>query len=218
MKLKKVRFDLEAARMSIKNLGGGGEEGAYRNWLQAEEKRLAAESDKLMQLVAQLEIRAPIDGKIVDINDKLAEGAFVNKGAYLFTIADTAKWEVRAYVHENLVKNTKKSDFVRTYVRFPDLKTPVVEAVFKDRSRFPVSFFPNEALYDVAGGPVASVVGNYGRRPMDAYFAYNFDIKEAPMTAVHGMPTRIWLEGENRSILLEGMGWVLKGFTERGLF
>jgi hypothetical protein len=117
-----------------------------------------------------------------------------------------------------MVRNTKKIDFVRTSVRFLDLKTPDIEAVFRDKSMFPVSYLPNDALYDVAGGPIASVAGHHGRRPMDAYFAYIFDVKGSPSSVPHGIPTRIWLEGESRSILFEGLGWVLKRFTERGFF
>ncbi len=158
-----VHFDLGAARARIDALGSGGKEGAYRNWLMAEEKRLMAASDKLEQAIAQLEIRAPIAGRITDINEDIYEGAFVAGGAYLLTIAIPEAHELKAFVHEHLAGKMEipgdgsETDIIHATVRFPESKVPALEAVFREKSVFPAHYLPNVSLLDIAGGPIMSV-------------------------------------------------------------
>lgn len=210
---QKIQFDLKMTKSYINTLGAGGEQGAYRNWLLAEEERLLAAYEKVEQAIAQLEIRAPIAGKIVDVNDKLHEEAFVARGIYLFTISDPTHQEVKAFAHEKLVK---KIDQIQTAkVKIPGNESFYAE--FKEKSNFPIRFLPNESLYEFAGGPIVSIHDALGYRPRDSYYTYTFDVKTPPEKNPHGTPSWIWVRGDNQSLLIEAINRVLKSLTERGI-
>jgi len=217
---RNARFDLEAVRASIQSLGGGGEQGAYRNWLMAEGKRLKTANEKLGQAIAQLEIRAPLTGRIADINEDLYKGAFVSEGAYLLTVTKPEIRELKAFIHENLRirdENIKSAmfqpsvfDMLGTAHEYP--------AEFRGKSDFPIHYLPNESLLDFAGGPIVSVSDTRGPRPRDAYFAFTFDIGEIPPYLPHGMPSRILVKTESRSVFGELFAQIWKSFMEEGLF
>ena len=218
-----VRFDIKAVKASIEGMGSGGEQGAYRNWLLAEQKRLAAASEKMNQVIAQLEIRAPADGQISDVNEDIYEKAFVAKDTYLFTISDPDSHELKVFVHEHLagkvnadtVGNTETS---QTHARFPSPELPPLAANFRKKDLFPISYLPNEALLDIAGGPIISVQDARGKRPRDAHFTFTFDIPELPLWLPHGMPSRTWMRIRQESVMGRFLSGIWKNVMERGLF
>lgn len=216
---QKIRFDLETTRASASRFQGGGKEGAYRNWLIAEEKRLMAAAEKIAQATALLEIRAPVGGRITDVNKDLYEGAFASKGTYLFTIANPFAFEVKAFVHENLMRSLENFGKAHGNVRFPELRAPTLHVALREKSTFPVQYMPNESLFDFAGGPIVTTVDKYGRKPRDAYYAFTFDVTEPPDWPLpHGMPSWIWMWSERRSVLGQISGAIWKNVMERGLF
>jgi len=216
-----VRFDLESVRASAQNLSGGGEQGAYRNWLMAEEKRLMATADKLSESIAQLEIRAPVGGRISDINEDLYEGAFVDSGTWLFTLADQKGREIKAYLHEKSAAESESFLARKAFISLQDspFRLMFAPVSFREKSLFPVHYFPNDSLFDIAGGPILSVQDTRGRKPRDAYFAFSFDIaREISERLPHGMPCRVWTRTSPRSVIEGIAGAVWKSITERGLF
>lgn len=216
--LRQTRFDLAGVRASIRSLGGGGEQGAYRQWLMAEEKRMMAAIEKFDQAIAQLEIHAPITGRIVDVNADLYPDAYVAKGTYLFTVADPGAHEVKAYVHEKLLAKLQQSDALPAQVHFVGPEASVMEARIVEKGVFPVQNLPNDSLYDIANGPIASIPESYGRRPRDAYFAFTYAVENVPAWMSHGMPSWVWLKSRGHSILKQGVEWAWKKLSERGLF
>lgn len=211
-----TKFDLAAVREAIKNIGTGGEAGAYRRWLLAEEKRLIAAAAKMEEAVALLEIR--MDGLVVDVNDELYEKAFVGKGTYLFTIAGSDGYELKAYVHEKLVGKTDRFATGEVEVRFAAPEAPVLKAKLREKSLFPTNKLPNDSLLDFAGGPISSIADSHGKRPRDAWFPFTFDIRDAPGDLPHGLPAWIWMRIENRSFAGRILAEIKKSLMERGLF
>jgi len=220
---RNAKFDLKSVKTSIEGLGGGGEQGAYRNWLLAEEDRLKAVCDKMAQAIAQLEIRAPTHGQITDVNEDLYEGAYIASGTYLFTVADADAREVKVFVHEKISpeligQSISVSEFQ------PAAFGPRVAAYrylseFREKSDFPVMYLPNESLLDIAHGPIMSVRDARGFRPRDAHFSFTFDVKEkVPDWLPHGMPSWIWVRSESRSVMGQLFSAIWKSLTERGLF
>ncbi len=217
---RNARFDLQAARVSIENLGTGGEKGAYRNWLLAEEKRLTAAVEKYVQAIAQMEIRAPAHGRITDINQDLYEGSFVAGGTYLFTIATPDVRELKAFVHENLrihEQSLTASEF-RPLAVSHRLASPSYPTAFREKSDFPAHYLPNETLLDFAGGPIVSVQDTRGGRPRDAHFAFTFDVQDVPRWLPHGMPSWIWVRIQSRSVAGQAFGKIWRSFTEKNFF
>lgn len=216
-----IRFDLASLKARLRSVGGGGEQGAYRNWLQAELSRVTAAREKLDEAIAMLEIPAPLSGRVSDVNPDLYKGAFVRQGTYLFSIGNPRRRELKAYAHEGQVGHLKKVTDEAVRVRLPDPGAPAIHAELREQSRFPVYQLPNESLLDVAGGPIVSGGdgnGN-GRRPRDAYFAFTFDIHQNPPEWLpHGMPCWIWLRGDSVSLAGSLLGGLWRSLTERGVF
>ncbi len=215
--LQQTQFDLAGVRVSIRSLGGGGEQGAYRQWLMAEEKRIMAAVDKYRQAIAQLEIHSPVTGRVVEMNKDLYPDAYVAKGTYLFTVADPDVHELIGFVHEKRRRRLEAEADQPATVRFAGPEAPVLEARILEKGVFPIQTLPNESILDVAGGPIASIQDSFGRRTRDAYFAFTFAVDEVPDRMSHGMPGWIWLKSEGGSILKQGWEWVWQNLSERGL-
>lgn len=218
---RKLGFDLAQIKASIKGVRSGGKEGAYRKWLMAEEERLSAALEKTDQAIAQLEIRAPENGRIMDVNQDLYKGAFITKGTWLFTISNPLDFEARAFVHENLAGKITESDIAVAKVRFLDPDLPKLKARFKEKSFFPVYYLPNESLLDVAGGEILSVPDTMGNRPRDAHFMYTFDIekpKDFLLQLPYGMPSGIIVKTHAQSLIMIGIDRIWKHLTQKGVF
>lgn len=219
--IRKAQYDLASVCSAIETLGSGGEEAAYRNWLSAEQNRLEARVEKLEQAMAQLEIRAPIDGEVTQINPDLYPGAFVSAQTYLLTVADPDGHQIRAYVHEQVSDQIRAPEDGQARVHFfaPDL--PALTARYRSTSLFPVHRLPNDSLFDIAGGPIVSKGDGAGERlqPRDAYFTLRFDLTgELPFQPAHGMPARIRLTRERDSLLGRLFGILYMNLTQRGVF
>ncbi len=216
--MRQAKFDLEGVRAAISSLGSGGEQGAHRKWLIAEEQRLRTSLEKYRQAVAQLEIRSPIRGMITDVNPDLYKGAFVAKDTWLFTIADPKSFEIKAFVHEKLMSSISESEILHTRARFAGPELPELEADFVSKSLFPVQRLPNNSLFDFSGGPIVSVRDMFGVRPRDAYFAFTFKVKQTPEQIPHGLSSWVEIRTAERSFMLDLSTRVWKHMLERGIF
>ncbi len=216
--IQQAKFDLAKVRASIATYRSGGEEGAYRKWLIAEEKRLKATLEKYIEAAGQLEISAPADGVVVDVNPHLYNGAFISKRTYICTIANPNRHEARAFVHEKLMGKLSKFTQIMATIHLYDPETPELKAKLIEKSPFPVNYLPNNSLYDFAGGPIVSVHDTFGRRPKDAYFTFTFEVEDAPTFLAHGLPAWTWLKSEARPVLWRIIAKVWEVLTKRGFF
>lgn len=216
--MRQAKFDLHGVRAAISSLGSGGEQGAHRKWLIAEEQRLRTSLEKYRQALAQLEIRSPISGKIADVNPDLYKGAFVAKDTWLFTVANPRSYEIKAFVHEKFISYLSASEILQTRARFAGPELPELEADFVGKSLFPVQRLPGNSLFDFSGGPIVSVRDMFGVRPRDAYFVFTFKVKQAPEEIPHGLPSWVKIRTPERSFLGDLSTRVWKHMLERGIF
>lgn len=214
---RRTAFALEKIKTTIKYLGSAGEQGAYKNWLQEEEKRLETSLEKIREEIALLAVRSPETGKVVQRNEDLYAGATVSRGTFLLTIARSAGYEARAYVHEGLVADLEDKTIHNADIRIPAGMLPGLKARLRAKTMFPVAHLPNEALFDIAGGPIVSVPSPSGRKPLDAFYCYSFDIQEAKIPIAHGQPGRLWIQSRPESVFHQAMGKIRKELMERGV-
>jgi putative peptide zinc metalloprotease protein len=216
---EQAEYDLQKVRAGIRNLGTSPEQVAYGRWLEAEAERLQSILDKYREAMAQLEIRAPADGRIVDANPDLYAGAFLRRGVHLFTVMTPSRHEVKAFVHEKAMPDLRDAPIRDATIRLPAPETPAIRARLVERSRFPVRHLPNQSLFDIAGGPIVSVEDSFGRRPRDAYFTLTFEVSEPPPGRLaHGLPSRLWLRTAGRPLLVRAAAGIWQPLSERGFF
>lgn len=200
--LKKQTYDMRQIEATLKNMGGGGEQGGYRKWLIAERERLSQGIEKTKESLAQLEIRAPISGRVLDVNETLQKGSYVYKQSYLATVGNDDAYEVRAYAREKVFGDFKKGGIREAHVIFQDLETTTEELRFREMHDFPVSELPNDSLFDYAGGSIISVPAQRGKvRPKLAYYPLVFSVPQSSNTLRHGTPCWVEVDGKSASVM-----------------
>ncbi|MFW6331802.1 MAG: site-2 protease family protein [Thermodesulfobacteriota bacterium] len=215
--LEEQAYDLAKVEESLKTIAGGGKQGGYRKWLLAERQRLMAAIEKTRQTLSQLEIRAPVSGRILDVNKHLSKGAYVRKKGYLLALGDFRQTEVRAYADESRYKDLKETTVSRGRIIFKDLETATSTGRFLEILDFPVTEFPNNALFDFAGGDIPSLSsGDKQIRAKKAFYPLIFQISGSPPLR-HGTPCFVQLKGSRSSLMEDGLKWVWRGLSSEGL-
>ncbi|GBC61690.1 hemolysin D [Desulfonema ishimotonii] len=215
--LQRVIYDLEQTEAILKNTVGGGVQGAYRKWLIAERRRLTVEAEKTRQGLSHLEIRSPISGRVLAINETLRKGSYVHKKGHLLTVGDDRGLEIRAYAYENIYRELRGKPVGEGRVFFRDLETGVLKGKFRELLDFPASEFPNDTLFDYAGGPILSnTTPRGGVRPRDAYYPIIFSVAEVPGYIRHGTPCAVRIVTDDTSIMEDAIRWVWRGLASEG--
>jgi putative peptide zinc metalloprotease protein len=219
--MEKLRYDLQQTEVNISHLSASGAQGAYRKWLLAEKQRLNASIEKNRQLMSQLEIVAPISGRILDVSEYFRKGSYVHRKGYILTVGNDRSFEVRAYAEENKYRYFKEKDIREGEVVFEDIQTPKLMAKFRKIMDFPVNDLPNNALFDFAGGHMMSSMGSemgvgasiggggkHSRmrsdrsesvKPKDSQYPIIFDIPSLNVSLHHGMPCVVRIKGDKIS-------------------
>jgi len=209
--LEKIGYDLAQTVVSVDRLGSGGTQGGYRKWLMAEHQRLSAEQEKIRQSLSQLEIRSPVAGKILDVNETLKKGSYISAKNYLITVGDEKSFEIRAYAPENIYRELKGKNISEGKVVFQDLETETITGKFRERFDFPVNNFPNPSLFDYTGGPVLSSMKPSGNvYPRDAYYSIIFDIPSISSHIRHGTRCSVKIKERESFSIMERIirkGW-----------
>ena len=200
--LKKRQYDLVQVETSIKYIGSSGEQGGYRNWLLVEQQRLTAACEKIRQTLAQLEVRSPVSGYILDVNETLKKGSYAYKDCWLLSVGNRENAEIQAYAGENVYRVLKKGQVSGANVIFQDMETPKAEVVFREMLDFPISEFPNKSVFDYAGGQIPSFQTASGKVvPRVTYYPLIFTASDLPAYLRHGSNCVVRVEGEISSVM-----------------
>ncbi|PID73335.1 MAG: hypothetical protein CSB33_04175 [Desulfobacterales bacterium] len=160
--IQEVKADIAQLQATLANTLAGGAQGGFRKWLLAEKQRLTVQLEKLREEREMLTVRSPMDGVVLDAEPALEAGSYVYHRAPLLTVGSGNQREIRAYLHEQLYHRVRHKDIKETKVVFQDLETATTSARFKELLPFPVLAFPNEVLFDFAGGPILSSMTHLG--------------------------------------------------------
>ena len=215
--LKETAFDLAQVEESLKTIAAGGEQGGYRRWLLAERDRLEASLERTRRSLAELEVRAPASGRVLDVNPQLGAGAYVGRRSFLLAVGDERAAEVQAFAPENVYRNLLASPPDRAHIVFPNLETPAVTGLFQEMRPFPVDQLPNEALFDYAGGDIPARPAGYNRvRPADARYPVLFAVAAPPAGLPHGVPGYARISGARVSLAGRGTRWLWRTLAAEG--
>ncbi len=192
-----LQFQLLQSEETLKSVPSGG---ISRKLLLAQRRQMLTAKEKLRLQLDQLEIRSPLSGRVVYVNEQLDKGYYVS-GGYACMVADNRFFEVQAYVPENIYRKLKgKEDEIASLeVVIPDLETERMTAKFREMLDFPVSEFPNNSLFDIAGGPI--VLSKVSKQPLEPQFPIIFDIPRPAEYLPHGTPCFVKIKGETISMM-----------------
>lgn len=201
-----IKFNVQRIQAEISRLSTGGEQGAYRQWLQADLQREQAKLAKLVLAKQQLVLRARRTGVVVYRNDKVAQGMYLKSDSHLLTVAEPSDWEVHAYIHEQDVQR------VVAMQQQAELDVPgfdMSNTTLRVTSAQPVRVqqFPNPSLYDVHGGPIAAKKDGESLVPRQSWYQITYQLRNvSPQLKAlkHGMPAQVKLGDEKQSIM---RGW-----------
>lgn len=212
-----VKFDLSKIRKTLATMGTSGEQGGYRLWLYAEEKRLVAEQESAVQALEQLDVRAPVDGVVGKVNETLQNGSYVPQGGYLLTVSQDEQDIVRAYAPEDIYEELSRQLPDKMAVIFSNLETPSIRGRVVDVLDFPAQTFPNFSLFDFAGGPIVSLEDGQNRViPRRAHYPLLLEVDGKVAHIPHGEACSVRYFRTPKSFLRRVVDWGWHVLAEEG--
>lgn len=212
-KLSEAELEAAETQMKIRHTLSAGEEGGYRDYLQAELRQRVAHVDKLKSAMAQLDIRAPFAGEVLQVNESLNQGDYTGQNHHVLTLGNRNRWEVRAYLSDSEIKSVTIAQQAEVSLS----GEADMAAVLKQSSRVAVQQLPNEFLYDVYGGDIPSRETDDGLVPKTAFYEYRYAVPSPKSYVRHGTPVSLSVNRERQSIAGGWLKSISKMFAEDGL-
>lgn len=201
--VQEAQLNMARLAAEINRLGTSGEQGAYRQWLQADQQRQQAKLEKLQLAQQQLVIRARYNGVVMKVSQTVRSGDHLAKDTALLTIANPDTWEVHAYVHEQQLGCVQPL-LGQATLSIPKIDSTNSQLLFKYQQTVAATNFANESLFDVYGGPIASKKEEEQLRPRQSWYQVAYQLRQAPKQLRHGLPAEVALGTGRESI---AMGW-----------
>jgi putative peptide zinc metalloprotease protein len=173
---------------------------------QGEERRAALKQELARELaevrgdladLARLEVRAPFDGELLDVDDALAPGTWVRPAQPLGMLMAPGDWIVEAYVEEAAAQRLRAGARARFHPANGDL-APVagrVEAIDSTRA----ASLPHAMLAATHGGRIETTAESGKLAPRAALYRVRIAL-EAPPAAARTAPGTAVIAAERRSI------------------
>ena len=190
----------------IKALRSNGEQGALRNYLQANNKQLQATASRLNQQVNDGAVYAPRTAIVVSRHEKLTAGNSVAAGLPLITLAAPHKREIIALLPKHEAVVMSDALLADAEVRFGDGITENTTAVLHHRHNDgDQPYLPRDSLYDLHGGPIATTEDAGGSLiPRGAFTWLVYSLPGTAPTLAHGTPVKLRVKGARRSLWTQG--------------
>ena len=195
----------DARAKELRGLMGVEDGEAQRAELQFQREKFNAEVKLFKDELSRLDIAAPFDGLILDIDDGLAQNGWVHPKQALAVLLDPASWVVDVFVPEEDIGRLRLGDPVEIFVLRTHLErmSGRVEAI--DTSR--LSTLPHLMLDVQTGGNVATLPGDK-RSPAAALYKVRVTLNSQPhltqMASGHAIiqtEAKAWLPAQLRRIL-----------------
>jgi putative peptide zinc metalloprotease protein len=148
----------------------GRSDGAERRGVLAEQlSQQLAEIDAQQDELKRLELRAPFDGQLLDVDKSIKTGAWLNSSQQIATLVDTRRWVVDALVDQEAIERIKPGSEVRFYLR-NDTRPPLLGKVLAiDSARAQV--LPHAMMATDHGGRVPALKQSNGAlTPRDSLY------------------------------------------------
>lgn len=152
--------------------------------------------------LARLEVRAPFDGELLDIDDELAPGTWVKPSQPLGVVVAPGEWIVDAFVEEAALARIAEGAAARFHPGNGTLGVlrGRVEAIDSTRT----TVLPHAMLAAAHGGAVDTTAENTKLAPRAALYRVRIRL-EAPPDARRVGPGTAVIEGRSRSLGLDAL-------------
>lgn len=172
--------------------------------LEQQLKALNAEITGLAREISELEIRAPHDGIVVELNGHVHPDRAINQHEVVALVRSASPLVARGYIVEHDVSRVRKSAggvFVPDTAAIPSFPVSLSRISLSATQQVEIS-----ELASVYGGPVAVRPNPTGRgsvtlSPVEAVFAASMSVENPPMGLNQALRGTVVLNGEARSIL-----------------
>lgn len=173
---------------------------ARRARVQLEREKFLAEANIYKREQSRLQLIAPFEGVLLDLDALLSPGVWVQPRQNLAVLVDPALWVVEAFIAEADVSRVRPGDHARVEVRaaipyFLDGKVTEV-----DTSR--TMTLPHPMLDAKAGGAIATLTttGNENA-PRDALYRVRIALEQGP-PSLQAVTCKAVINAQERSLLL----------------
>lgn len=162
------------------------------------EAQISAEADE----TNRLQLRAPFDGILTDVDPELKTGVWVSPKDPLGIIVVPTHWTVDAFVGQDDYARIAAGNGMRFYPEDDSLHpiTGRVESI----DRYRVASLPHPLLSDRHGGKLPVLQDSQGMTPRDALYRVRIHLDESPDMLAVRRGTAV-IEATPRSWLIEGI-------------
>lgn len=164
----------------------------------------------------RLELRAPFDGRLLDVERTLAPGAWIGVNQPIAVVVGGGPWVVEAFVDQRSVRRIHDAARVWFYPSGDAAARIAGEVLAIDSSRLVA--LPNAMLAAKNGGSIPTVDAESGLVPRDALYRVRIEVKENPLRTQSVRAGRVNIEGEARSLAAEWLRTAAAAFIRESGF
>ena len=177
----------DARGQELLGLAGLPDGEARRTQVQTQQDKFSAEARMYDAETARLQITAPFDGAVTDIDPQLAPGVWVQPRQALATLIDPTRWVVEAFIDEADIARVRPGQTARLHGGLQGLRTLAGRVVEVDGHR--TAMLPHPLLDAASGGPIATLPPTRGDRrneapmPRDSLYRVKIELDDRPTQA-----------------------------------
>ena len=173
-----ARSQKAAIEDQLKSLVGLTAGEADRRGLLEQWKKIDAEESKALALIQKLNIVAPADGTLTDLDPRISVGVFVNEREPLASLINVDEFVVEAFVTQDEVGLVEVGNTVKLYMAVNPTKPLLgyVESINQQRT----TALPSSALSTNFGGDVLVEPDQEGLTPSSSLYGVKISLAQLP--------------------------------------
>lgn len=184
----------EASAIEMRGLVGLEDGQAKRANLQYQQEKFNAEVKLYDDELSRMDLLAPFDGDLRDIDDNVATGTWIQPKQSLAVLVDPNSWAVDVFVEERDVARIKVNDAAKIY--WMQSHVTVLEGAVTQIDTARVSALPDAALDVQHGGKIATLAGEK-MIPSQSMYRVRIQLKaQPPLYRVAMVDARIQTEAK----------------------
>lgn len=210
-----IELDIKLTELKISTLSTSGTEGAYRNALIAENKRLLEKVKEIQKKSELLQFRSLFDGVVVQVNAHLKKGVILGERTYICTVANPEKKKIKVYIREQDQQNVEGLVNARASFLTPNRKNITLK--FLRKNQYPGQQIDGIGLLDVHGGLIESRWEDQQLKATENWIEVLYEPLEPLSFARHGLSCEVYLSTGEKSVMTSAIQPIWNSLSREGL-